>query len=265
MYEHAMESGIRSNKVLSLIREYEDRCFTYSDFFIAVDEGQKELLISKGVSAERVQVIQNAVDVEALRSASLSSASVVSGDYFIMCRRLTPKNGTLLAVEAFLDWVGKREVRFLVAGDGHLRPELEKIVGRHHNGEKVRLLGSLNHEVLLPLLRCARASVVPSVPFEGVVEATSLSALESLALDVPVIASDIGGLAEIDGGTGLLTLVPPGSKDALIESFEYWASRDKQDMGSRLSEHVGIHFGVERWLKQHLEIYARVCLGFRLD
>ena len=259
MYEHARESGMRSERLLSLVRDYESMCFSHSSVFIAVDSGQRDLLVQKGVAENKIKVIHNSVDVDTLRVTAAAQEPTTNGDYFIMSRRFAPKNGLLVAVEAFLDWVGRRNFQFVIAGDGQLKAQILNLVNSHRNGDKVKLVGSLDHSLLLPLTRHAKASVVPSIPFEGVIEATSLSALESLALDVPVIASNIGGLTEIDGGTGLLTLVPPGDKHALMEAFELWSHRDKHDLGDRLSEHVRSKFGVQRWLREHLEVYRSVC------
>jgi glycosyltransferase involved in cell wall biosynthesis len=258
MYEHARESGVKSAKTLALVKEYEKRCFDHSDFFIAVDHGQKELLVQKGVPENKIKVIPNAVDVDSLVRISISNEPMFKGNYFIMSRRLVHKNGPLIAIRAFLSWVGKRDFYLIVAGDGRLRDQVQELVTSHKYGNKVILVGSLNHEKLLPLTRQARASVVPSIPFEGVIEATSLSALESLALDVPVIASRIGGLAEIDHNTGYLTLVPPGDEEALKSAFEFWATKDKKALGNLLSSHVREHFGVEKWINEHLEVYKKV-------
>lgn len=258
MYEHARESGIHSKSLLDTILEYEKNCFEHSDHLIAVDEGQKALLLEKGVPTEKITVIQNAVDVDALSSAETRKPSQLQGDYFIMSRRLTPKNGPLVAVKAFLDWVGSRDIQFAIAGDGRMKEQLRECLDSHENGKKVLMLGSLDHSELLPLLKGARASVVPSIPFEGVVEATSLSALESLALDVPVIASDIGGLSDIDSGNGVMTLVPPGDQGALSHAFEHWASKNKFDLGKTLSSYVRERFGVNKWLQSHLDVYAKL-------
>lgn len=58
-------------------------------------------------------------------------------------------------------------------------------------------------------------SVIPSLR-----ESFGVSAVESSACEVPVIASKVGGLPEIieDGVTGLL--VPPGDENKLMDAIE---------------------------------------------
>ena len=258
MYEHAREAGIRRKSYLEALREFEQKCFGHTNLFIAVDNGQKEILIQKGVPKQKIIVIYNAVDVDFLRELANSNKPEFEGNYFIMARRLEPKNGPRVAVGAFQEWVGERDVHLLVVGDGTLRPAIEKMIKQHKSGDKVHMMGKLPHERLLPLMKGAIASIVPSVPVEGVIEATSFSALESLAFDVPVIASNIGGLAEIDAGNRVLSLFPAGDRDALVGQLNYWFNLGRNEMGTKLSDYVRVKFGVQQWLDQHLDIYKAV-------
>jgi glycosyltransferase involved in cell wall biosynthesis len=114
-------------------------------------------------------------------------------------------------------------------------------------------------------MKGAIASLVPSVPTAGVIEATSLSALESLALDVPVIASDIGGLSEIDNGSGVMSLVPSGDKGAIKDQLEAWYRRRSEERGIFRSEYIRAHFGVHQWLDRHLSIYEEMLTPVRAN
>ncbi len=95
------------------------------------------------------------------------------------------------------------------------------LIGRTFPDENLRvppgvvILGRRAHDEVLATLGGAVCSVVPSVweePF-GIV------AIEALALGIPVIASRIGGLADIveDGVSGLM--VPPGDAPALAAAM----------------------------------------------
>jgi glycosyltransferase involved in cell wall biosynthesis len=66
-----------------------------------------------------------------------------------------------------------------------------------------------------PVFAASDVSVLSSIA----VESFSIAMLESMAMEVPVIASDIGGLREAiqPGSTGFL--VPPGEPDRLSEAI----------------------------------------------
>ena len=73
---------------------------------------------------------------------------------------------------------------------------------------------------------------MPSVHSENVEEATSLSALEAMASGRPLIAGDVGGLAEmvVDGETGLLV---PADAEALAAAILRLAA--DPELGARMA------------------------------
>jgi len=103
------------------------------------------------------------------------------------------------AIEVFRHVRRHVRARFVLAGDGPVRPEIERIVTHHHLDDDVVFLGE-QHE-LVPLLSCADLFLLPSAQ-----ESFGLAALEAMACEVPVVASNVGGLPEIieDGVTGFV-------------------------------------------------------------
>jgi glycosyltransferase involved in cell wall biosynthesis len=98
--------------------------------------------------------------------------------------------------------------RFIVAGDGPLRAELEALVGRLGLEQNVYFLGFRSDpRALIGLLDVL---VVPSHT-----EGAPLVVLEAMAAGVPVVASAVGGIPDQvrHGEDGLL--VPPGDPAAL--------------------------------------------------
>ena len=136
----------------------------------------------------------------------------------VLCaRRLVPKNGVVWALRAsnLLQLRGITH-RLLIVGDGPERESLRAEIQDDH----VTLVGEVPHERMGAYYGCADVSVVPSIPSHGVEEATSMTALESMARMVPVVATEIGGLREIvdHGTTGLL--VPATNVGCLAEAIQ---------------------------------------------
>lgn len=107
--------------------------------------------------------------------------------------RLSPEKGIgiILACAELM-----RDVRFLLAGRLSEKIQLGRIP------ENVVLLGEVPREKLAEVYRQMDLLVVPSLCHEGL----PTSALEAMALGIPVIASRSGGLMDliVDGETGLL-------------------------------------------------------------
>ena len=96
-------------------------------------------------------------------------------------------------------------------------------------------------------------TVAPSVCYEG----QPLGVLESMAAGTPVIASRLGGLAEIieDGETGIL--VTPGDADALAGALEaMWDDRARAAaLGKRAWEFAREHFTPETQTGRLIALY----------
>ena len=198
------------------VRRIEEDAYAGCARFIAVDRGQAEILIDDfGVSREKISVIHNAVDCAEIRALALRHhKSLLPPPYFVVPRRLVPKNGVHVAIAA-MKLLADDKVHLAIAGDGPLASKLRREAEVAGVLPRVHFLGNLSREQLMPLMASSAAVIVPSVPSEGVVEATSLAVIESFACGVPVIASNIGGLAELiqHGRTGLLS--PSGDTHAL--------------------------------------------------
>ena len=223
--------------------------------------------------AARIYTLMNFVDTSAFapagdpdeeedRRRELRSAWGVPGDVTVLfCpRRLVKKNGVIYPSLALATMAPADRERFLLlhAGEGGERGEMERIIRENHLERHVRLLGGQASESIRNLYRLADIVLVPSVHSENVEEATSLSALEAMASDRPLIAGNVGGLAEmvVDGRTGLLVPADPGALAAAILRLAA-----APDLGARLAaaarEYVVQNHSHLRAAAAYVEVYRR--------
>ena len=104
--------------------------------------------------------------------------------------------------------------RFELVGDGPLLGSCRDLAGSLHVEKAITWLDRQPHDTLPDLIARWDVSAIPSV-----CESFGLAALESSAVEAPVVASRVGGLLETvrDGQTGLL--VPVGESDALADAI----------------------------------------------
>ena len=100
--------------------------------------------------------------------------------------------------------------------------------------EYVEFVGAVPHSLMPAYLAAADIAVLPSL-----IEATSLFALEAMAMAKPVVATNVGGLPEILGNAALL--VEPMNErelgDAIIQLLQDEERRDEMGKnGRRLAE-----------------------------
>jgi glycosyltransferase involved in cell wall biosynthesis len=124
---------------------------------------------------------------------------------------LTVRKQQHLAIEA-LARVDRTDVHLVLAGGGPLRDVYEQCAVDHGVADRVHFLGDVRD--VRPLMVASTATMLPSFR-----EGLSRSVLESLALGVPVLGSDIRGIADVvapDGGI----LFAPGDSGSLAGAIE---------------------------------------------
>jgi len=186
-------------------------CFTFleravarwSDGLICVAVAQVQQGLDRGIgSRERYRVIRSGIDVAAYaRSSHDASAADRRGELrigTIACLKPQKDPLTLIrAAQRVLDQVP--HVRFFIAGDGVLRPEVEDLVQRLGIAERVCLRGWVND---IPAFLHSLDLFVLTSRFEGLPRAV----LQAAAAHVPVVATAVDGTPEfvVDGVTGFL-------------------------------------------------------------
>ena len=142
----------------------------------------------------------------------------------------------------------------LLAGEGPRRHAIEAAVNGAGLGNRVRILGSIQD--VRPVIVASNATVLASTA----VETFSLAMLESMALEVPVIASRIGGLPEAisDGSSG--RLFPIGDVDQLTSAMRDMVSRPEQAraMGRTAARYVSSRFTHANMIARHERLYEDV-------
>jgi glycosyltransferase involved in cell wall biosynthesis len=191
------------------------------DLYLALSEFAKRKLIAGGLPGERMLVKPNFLSADPGIGAG-------SGGYALYAGRLFPEKGIRVLLEAWEHHRPKLDLR--IVGDGPMGAEVRAAAERVPG---LRWEGWQRREEVDRALREAVVLVMPSLWYEGL----PMTAVEAYAAALPLVASDIGSLADIvaDGRTG--RLVPPGDAAALARSVdeiaEFPALRDRLRAGAR--------------------------------
>ena len=192
-----------------------------------------------GLDPDRLEVIYNAVDLDAVlpradRQAARAALGYGPDDLVLgTLGRLTRQKGhdVLLAALARLAPAWPR-LRLFIAGQGPLQGDFERQVAAIGLGDRVRLLGIRRDRDLL--YAAMDLFVLPS-RWEGL----SLALVEAWAAGLPVVATDVGGNAEVLAGGEGGWLAPPDDPVSLASVLEQALAdrrrRDRPDVGARFS------------------------------
>jgi len=222
---------------------------------------RRQLITRNGVDPDRVVTIPTGVDTGVFDPAR--GYGDVRGEL-----GLAPGTPLVGMVSVLRSWKGHdyfieaaalvaREVpeaRFLVAGDGPRRDDIRRIIAERGLAGKVLMMG--HREDVPAVLASLDVFVQPSYANEGIPQ----SVMQAMAMEVPVVASDLPPFRELvtDGDTGLL--VPARDPRALAERITLLLG--DRALGTRLGKDarrlVTERFSVERMLDSTEELYGRI-------
>jgi glycosyltransferase involved in cell wall biosynthesis len=220
MTVHSTEYGRCGNELFwhgqsKRIRDLEWEGTFIADRVICVSESlRKETLWLYSVPAEKAVAIYNGVnasrfDIPVDGAAVRRSCKVADDDPFILfAGRLAWQKGPDLMLEAVPAVVARfPRAKFVVAGEGDMRPELEAKAARDGMADSVRFIGYRSGRDLIGLFKSADLVCVPSrnEPFGIVI-------LEAWSASKAVVATRTGGPAEFVTHTQTGWTVPCESK-----------------------------------------------------
>jgi len=244
--EHSLDKrmGVLSRVIYRMHLADELQALNVVDGVVAVDQRIHEHVkanIDERVS-QRIQTtsIMNFTDTDlymgtnAVARVDLRKRYNVANDVFIVVctRRLVEKNGVIYAVRA-MQLIDDDKIRLFIAGDGPQRKSIEDYILQHGLENRIVLFGSVDEKIALELYHISDVSIVPSVTVNSLQEATSISAIEAMSCGVPIIASNIGGLAQLIKHNHTGVLVDEADEEAIAR--EIVRLKNNNDLYQRIS------------------------------
>lgn len=238
----------RSGRALDALNR---RAFRASDAII-VNSSQVQHYIEGeyGAVPDRIAVVLNAIDLDRFRprrDRARGRAPTV-----VMIGRLVRQKNPLLFVAAAAALRRRQpRVRFVLVGDGPLRPAVEAAVAAAGLRDCCELAGERSD--VEALLAAADLFWLTS-DWEGLPNVV----IEAMASGLPVVATDVGGTAELIRAGVEGYVVQPGDREMLVErSAEILADPDVQARMRQAARARAEQFGVGQMVDATRAVYAR--------
>jgi len=236
----------------------------YVDYFLVVSAVLEEAMIKgHGIQPEKVIKIYNGIETDHYRPEDLDESRQKVRKAFDIQEstlligtvgRLVWQKGFdyfLQAIPALIKSVPNS--RFLIVGDGPLRPELE---------EQAITLGIRDHIIfaghrrdIRDMLAAMNIVVIPSL-----LEGFPMVTLEAMAMERPIVATAIDGITEqisdrIDG-----LLVPAKDPETLAHAILHLATDPSfaRSLGSRARKRVVGDFSVQKMILETIKVYEKL-------
>ena len=177
------------------------------DRVIVEHQGMKNLLLERGEQEERIAVIPNGIDVEYYAPAAkldwrTGQPCRAGGGPFVVAffGRFSEEKAPDVFLEMAARLRDEPAFEFLICGIGPMEPALRRMAADLALAGRVHFAGFVRSRDYLPrcdvVVVCSRLDGRPNI------------ILESSAMGIPVVASRVGGIAE---------MMPPGGEDLLCD------------------------------------------------
>ena len=253
-------------------RTVDDWVTKRADAVCTITEALRQSTIDRGVSADRVFVVGNGVDVTAfaprpplpeLRERCLQGGNFVLGFVGSFYRF----EGLPMLVEAFaLLRTRFAGARLVLVGDGEDRARVDALVDALGLRDSVWVVGSVPHDQVADFYASMDALAYPRYKSTLTDMISPLKPLEPMAMARCVIGSDVGGIRELINHKETGLIFPAGSvlgladATSLILSGQFDAAR----LGRNAREFVVQH---RQWqqMATHYELAYAHAIGLRHD
>ncbi|MBY0524712.1 MAG: glycosyltransferase [Gemmataceae bacterium] len=214
-----------------------------------------------GFSGERIEIIENGIDVE--RYAPVSDRAALrrrlglspTRRYVANVARLHPVKDQASLVRAFARIAAETaDVDLLLVGDGSLRRSLEDLVDELGIRPRIHFLGVRSD--VPDILRAVDIFALTSVS-----EAASLTLLEAMAAGLPVVVTAVGGNPEIVRHECEGLLVPRADVPAMTDALrDLLANPDRaRELGAAGRARVWRRFQLKYTVEAYGRLYERLC------
>jgi glycosyltransferase involved in cell wall biosynthesis len=216
-----------------------------AEFVAYVSEFAHDQLLAAIDSSEwpKLHLVRCGLDVESFNGERPDRAQEGPFELLTVGRHVHVKSPAVM-VEAISHLLERGlEVHLTMIGDGPLNRELRELAAGLGTGEAITFAGALGQDDIPAHLGRADAFCLSSVA-----ESLPVVLMEAMASGLPVVTTDVGGIAELveDGVSGLL--VSPGDSVAFADAIERLIR--EPELGERLGrtgrELIRSEFDVQR-------------------
>ena len=226
--------------------------------FIAVSKNNIEKGINAGIfRSDDVELIRSGIDISEFSDVKVDKAKKKMELGIELDKPLIGMIACFKPQKAPLDFVKAAhlvcqkmsDVRFVVAGDGELRPPMEELINNLGLKDKIKLLG---FRMDIPeIMKCLDVFVLTSL-WEGLPKVI----VQAIAAGIPIVATEVDGSSEVIKNGVNSFLVKPGDVEGIAEKVMNILQKPK-DFKFEISDLKSIldEFDINLMVKKQEKLY----------
>ncbi len=225
---------------------------------ISNSEFTRNLLLERfRVPSDRTSVGYVGVATRFLESSRPERPRDGPAQLLTVARLSEPRKNVDQVLRALAPLQADHQFIYRIAGEGHLRPSLERLAEELGLADRVRFLGRVPDEALVELYGSSDLFLLPASCSEASVEGFGIVYLEANACGTPVLAANQGGAREAiePGVSGILVAQP--TVDEIQQALTRFLRHELVFSAAECSSFAAC-FGWNRVVDHTLECYSRL-------
>ena len=234
------------------------------DAMVAISEATADEARKRGVSSSKITVISLGVDAAPPPKVDKPKVRARLGlgkddKVLITVGRLAKRKGVAWFIDNVLPGLGDN-VHYVVIGEGEERGSIEKATQDHDLSSRVHLLGKLDDKAKQQWLSSADIFVMPNIKVPGDMEGFGIVAHEAVLAELPVVASNLEGIAQALQNNKNGFLLPAQATQAYHDKIKALLSDDKKrrEFGRQARQYTIAEFGWPTISSQYRRVYEKL-------
>jgi glycosyltransferase involved in cell wall biosynthesis len=254
--------ALGSPRLLRVIEYWERNMYRAATRIVTVGEGYQQQLEARGVESERIDVVHNGVDRKAFAGAGDGSqvrAEFGLGDAFVVSYVGTIGMGSgldvVLRAARRLESEGRRDIVFMLVGDGAVREQLEQ-QARAERLDRVVFTG-LQDKARIPAILAATDACLVHLTGQDLFRSVLPSKIfESAAMAKPIIMGVRGFAADLVERAEAGICIEPENETELVEAACRLAGDRAlaRELGESGRERIAAHYDYDDLATRYLAI-----------
>lgn len=217
------------------------KIFKSVDIFIAPSQFLLEKFVMHGLSPQKITFIRHGFDTNFYEGITKSSSSALR---FAFIGTIVVHKGIHVLIDAFNRIAGPHELKIY----GRIKPAVKDDLIKRIKNPRIQIMGELKEDDKRKAFSNMDALIAPSICYEN----CPIVINEAFMARIPVITSNVGGMAElVKEGEGGLTF-PVGNAEKLAEKIQMFIDNPG------LREHLSLHFPEVKTIETHAEEITKI-------
>lgn len=242
------------------IRHYETLAIKSVDCHVAPNSSIKQAYIKYGTPAERIPLIYHGIELQSFNRQDYSSVSVtelkkalnlpLNKIIVTFAARMHPQKRPMDFLEIAKHFAEDSRFHFLMVGNGELSDKLESEI----EYSKLTNITKLGFQRPIQNIYLCTDIITITSAYEGL----PLVLLESLSMGIPVVATDVGAIAEvIENEVNGFVINKVGDLDSFYQSIENIANNlEKYQVNcQKMRDGLSKEFSVETMCQRYLSAF----------